>query len=103
MKSSGSAYVSVVLVLLVGYFSYQAWFNPRRVIKRQLGELAETLSAPNGGGDIERVARVARLRNFFDPDVTVSLGPSRPAIRSRDALVGAAASWNPPAADWTVT
>lgn len=103
MKTSGSAYVSIVLVLLVGYFSYQWWFNPRRAIKRQLGELAATLSAPEGGGDIDRIARVAQLRNYFDPDVTVSLGAARPAITSRDALVGAVASWNPPTTDWTVT
>src|SRR4051812_12551883 len=103
MRSSGSAYVVVVFALLIGYFSYQAWFNPRRVIKRQLGELAEVLSAPAGGGDIDRIARIGRLRNYFDPDVTVSLGTSRPAITSRDALVAAVAAWHPAAGVWTVT
>jgi hypothetical protein len=40
MKSNGSVYVAVVLAVLAGYFTYQWWFNPRRTIKRQLGELA---------------------------------------------------------------
>ena len=103
MKSSGSKYVSIVLILLVGYFSYQWWFNPRRAIKRQLGELAATLSVPTSGTEIDRIARIARLRNYFAPDVTISLGPSGPTLTSRDALVGAVASWNPPAGEWTVS
>jgi hypothetical protein len=103
MKSSGSAYVSVVLLLLVGYFSYQWWFNPRRAVKRQLGELAATLSVAEGGGELDRVARIARLRNYFAPDVRVSLGPSAPPITSRDGLIGAVAAWNPPAGEWTVS
>ena len=103
MKHSGSAYVSIVLVVLVGYFSYQWWFNPRRAIKRQLGELAATLSLPPSGAEIDRIARLARLRTYFAPDVTISLGPSGPAVSSRDALIGAVAAWNPPAGDWTVS
>jgi hypothetical protein len=103
MKSSGSAYVAIVLVLLAGYFSYQGWFNPRRAIKRQLGELAETLSVPASTAEIDRVARLAQLRRFFAPDVTIALDRSGPSITSRDALVGAVASWNPPAGEWTVT
>jgi len=103
MKSSGSKYVSIVLILLVGYFSYQWWFNPRRAIKRQLGELAATLSVPTSGTEIDRIARIARLRNYFAPDVTISPGPSGPTLNSRDALVGAVASWNPPAGEWTVS
>lgn len=103
MKRSGSAYVSIVLIALVGYFSYQWWFNPRRAIKRQLGELAATLSVTPGASEMDRIARVARLRNYFAPDVRVSLSPAGPTITSRDALIGAVASWNPPAGEWTVT
>ena len=70
MRTNGSVYVAVVVALLVAYFSYQWWFNPRRAIKRQLGELAATLSVPaDSRGDMDRLARVARLRNYFAPDV----------------------------------
>jgi hypothetical protein len=30
MKSNGSVYVAVVFAALIGYFSYQWWFNPSR-------------------------------------------------------------------------
>ena len=104
MRKHGSVYVTVVVAVLVGYFSYQWWYNPRRAIKRQLGELAATLSVPaDSGGNMERLARVARLRNYFAPDVRVSLGASRPQLSSRDALVGAVAAWKPPAGGWNVS
>jgi hypothetical protein len=103
MKTNGSIYVTVVVALLVGYFSYQWWYNPRRAIKRQLGELAATLSVPEEGmGEMDRIARVARLRNYFAPDVRITMGRSRPAITSRDALIGAVGAWNPPAGGWNV-
>src|SRR5438067_13547064 len=49
-KNNGSAYVMVILSVLVSYFSYQWWFNPQRAIKRQLSNLAAALSAPPDGG-----------------------------------------------------
>ena len=103
-NKGGSTYVSIVLAVLVGYFSYQSWFNPNRAVKRQLGELAATLSVPpEGESGIERLARAARLRNYLAPDVRISTGGSRPEIRSQEAVVAAVATWNPPAGGWTVT
>jgi hypothetical protein len=97
-------YVAVVLAVLAGYFTYQWWFNPARAIKRQLGELAATLSVPaDSRGETDRLARIARLRRYFAPDVRVTLGGSAPALTSRDALLGALAAWNPPAGDWSVS
>lgn len=101
-KPSGSIYVAVVLVVLTGYFTYQWWFNPHRAIKRQLGNLAAALSAPPDGRDIDRIARVAGLRNYFAPDVHITAGPSGPALTSRDELIGAVAAWNPSLTGWTV-
>jgi hypothetical protein len=104
MKANGSLYVTVVLALLVGYFSYQWWFNPRRTIKRQLGELAATLSLPPDGVDeMDRLARLARLRDYFSPDVQITTGGSGPSISSREALLGAVAAWKPAAGGWNVT
>jgi hypothetical protein len=97
MKPNGSVYVAVVVAVLAGYFTYQWWFNPRRAIKRQLGELAATLSVPaDPAGDVDRLARIARLRNYLAPDVRITLGDSAPALTSRDAVLGAVGAWNPP-------
>ena len=104
MRASGSVFVSVVVAVLVAYFSYQWWYNPRRAIKRQLGELAATLSVPaESGGNMDRLARVARLRTYFAPDVHVSAGQGRIELTSRDALLGAVAAWSPPAGGWNVS
>jgi SnoaL-like domain len=104
MRNHGSVYVTVVVALLVAYFSYQWWYNPRRAIKRQLGELAATLSVPaDSSGNMDRLARVARLRNYFAPDVHISAGGGRIELTSRDALVGAVAAWNPPSGGWNVS
>jgi len=104
IKSNGSVYVAVVLAVLAGYFTYQWWFNPSRAIKRQLGELAATLSVQEDSrSDMDRLARVARLRGYFAPDVHVTMGPGLPELTSRDALVGAIAAWNPPAGGWDIS
>jgi hypothetical protein len=98
IKSNGSVYVAVVVAVLAGYFTYQWWFNPRRAIKRQLGELAATLSIPaDNSDDIDRLARIARLRNYFAPDVSVTFAASTPpAFTSRDGLLATVGSWHPP-------
>jgi hypothetical protein len=104
MRKNGSVYVSIVLAVLVAYFSYQWWFNPRRAIKRQLGELAATLSLPpEEVSEIDRLARLARLRRYFSPDVQITTGRSGASINSRDALIGAVAAWKAPAGGWNVT
>jgi len=40
----GSIYVGIVVAALSGYFIYQTWFNPTRLVKRRLGEIAGVLS-----------------------------------------------------------
>ena len=104
MRANGSVYVTVVLAVLAGYFTYQWWFNPSRAIKRQLGELAAILSVPpDSRSDMDRLARLARLRGYFAPDVQVTMGPRLPQLTSRDALLGAIAAWNPPAGGWDIS
>jgi hypothetical protein len=96
MKQNGSIYVSLVILAVAGYFTYQWWFNPSRAVKRQLGELAAVLSVPDGEGDVARVARLAQLRRFFAENVRARQGPNGPEINSRDALVAVVASWPVP-------
>jgi hypothetical protein len=95
MTSNGSKYVAVVFALLVAYFSYQWWFNQNRVVKRRLGELAATLSTPPHEPDLERVARLARLRHYLADDIKVRGGRSGPELSSREAVMAAAAGWKP--------
>jgi len=90
MKSNGSTYVSIVLAALAGYFAYQWWFNPNRIIKQRLGGVAAALSAPADEQPVARLARVAQLRRYLDERVRVNMGASQ---YSRDEALGAAAAW----------
>jgi hypothetical protein len=101
MRSNGSTYVSVVFALLIGYFSYQWWFNPHRVVKRRLGELAATLSVPVNETDLGRVTRLAQLRGYLADNVHVRAGRSQPELSSRDAVMVVVSGWMPSAA-WNV-
>jgi hypothetical protein len=51
---------------------------------------------------MDRLARVARLRNYFSPDVRVTLGGNAPVLTTRDALIAAAGAWEAPPGNWTV-
>ena len=101
MKANGSVYVSTVFVVLIGYFVYQWWFNPHRVVKQRLGEIAATLSIPANETDLARVARLARLRQYLSDQIHIRTGRSGPELSSRDAVVAAASGWNPPGG-WNV-
>ena len=69
MKTNGSVYVAVVFAALIGYFSYQWWFNPARMVKHRLGEVAAALSVPDDETEVARIARLARLRGYLDDNL----------------------------------
>src|SRR5882672_11344192 len=94
MKSNGSVYVAVVFAVLVGYFGYQWWFNPSRVVKHRLGEIAAVLSVPPDESDVSRVARIAQLRRYLADDIHIQAG-AKADIASREMALAAAASWRP--------
>jgi len=94
MKSNGSVYVAAVFAALVGYFSYQWWFNPSRMVKHRLGEVAAALSVPEGEAEAPRVLRLARLRGYLADNLRLRSGADE--IVSRDAAVAVAAAWKPP-------
>jgi hypothetical protein len=100
MKSNGSAYVAVVFAALIGYFTYQWWFNPARAVKQRLGEVAAVLSVPEAESEIARVARLAQLRRFLAEDVRIRVGAEE--IRTRETAVAAAAAWKPRPGDGDV-
>ena len=90
-----------VLAILV-WTAYRWWFDPERVITRRLHALAGILSVPEREGDVDRLARVARLKGFFTPELRIRVGDTEPAVLSRDALMGAAATSRNTAGDSTV-
>ena len=102
MKSQGSIYVSVVLAALAGYFVYQWWFNPNRIIKQRLGEVAVGVVRSAAEGDIARLARLARLRRYLDDEDSRPSRRGGPELSSRDEAIGAAAGWKTPSGGWNV-
>lgn len=99
MTTNGSKYVVAIFAILAAYFVYQWWFNDNRIIKRQLGELAAALSARENESQIERSARLAKVRRFVDDGARVSLGTTQ---YSRDEAIGAAAAWQLPPGGWNL-
>jgi hypothetical protein len=95
MKTNGSFYVAAVFAVLVGYFTYQWWFNPSRAVKRRLGEIAAALSIPAHEADVSRIARLGRLRTFVAPDIRVRVGEPAQEISSRDAVIALVAGFRP--------
>jgi hypothetical protein len=95
MKANGSIYVTVVFVVLAGYFSYQGWFNPSRAVKRRLGEIAATLSVPLQEADVNRIARLAQLRTFLAPDIRLKIGEPPQELASRDAVLALVGGFRP--------
>jgi hypothetical protein len=102
MKANGSIYVAVVLAALTGYFVYQWWFNPNRMVKARLGDLAAVLSIPANEADLGRVTRLAQLRKFTTPDVHVRMGKNGADLTSRDAVLAAAGAFTAPPGGWSV-
>ena len=102
MKSNGSTYVVVVFAALLGYFSYQWWFNPARAVKKRLGEVAAALSVPTTDTEIGRVARLARLRGYLAEDLQVRIGTPARDLTPRDVVLGAFSTWTPPPGGWDV-
>ena len=93
LTQSRTIITAACVLTIFGWTAYRWWFDPERVITRRLHELADLLSVPEREGDVDRLARVARLKAFFTSDIQVRVGDNAPAILSRDALLGAAATW----------
>ena len=91
--TKGSSYVVLVFLALFGYFGYQWWFNPARVVKHRLGAVAAALSVPESETEIARIARLAQLRSYLAEDVRIRAGAQQ--IDSRDAAIAVAAAWRP--------
>jgi hypothetical protein len=96
VRKGGSLYVAVVLTALVSYFVYQWWFNPNRMIKSRLGDVAAALSVPADEADLGRLTRLAQLRKLATADLHVRVGKDGADLASRDAVLGALSGWATP-------
>jgi hypothetical protein len=102
MKANGSIYVAVVFAALTGYFVYQWWFNPNRMVKSRLGDIAAALSIPADEADLAQVTRLAQLRKLAAADLHVRIGKSGPDLMSRDGVLGAIGAFRPAPGGWNV-
>ena len=64
------------------------WPSEERVVRRQLDGLAAALSVPANEPEIALVTRLARLRSFLSPTITVRNGTQE--MSSRDSVLAAA-------------
>ncbi len=102
MKTNGSIYVSIVFAALLGYFVYQWWFNPNRIVKARLEEIAAALTVPAGEPELGRVTRLAQLRKLAADDVHIRIGRNGPDLRSRDGVIAAIGTFRAPPGGWNV-
>jgi hypothetical protein len=75
-----------------------------RAIRSQTDAIAQALTVPANEGELGRVARIASLRNGLAENIVISTGvatsPGAPVpqeLVGRDAVLGLAARWAPPA------
>lgn len=92
---SGTIVAIVLFAMMVGGVVYRYWPSDERAIRRHLSNLAEVLSMPGRESEVERLTRMAALREYFAPDVRIRLGSEQ--IVSREALVALVGRMNPPA------
>jgi hypothetical protein len=82
---SGTAVAAVLIALMIAAAVYRYWPSDEREIRRHLSNLAEVLSVPAGESDVARLTRLAAMREYFAPDVRISVGSEQ--MVSREALV----------------
>jgi len=102
VKTNGSIYVAAVFAALIGYFVYQWWFNPNRIVKARLGDLASALSIPPSEREIDRFTRLARLRRLATNDVHLKVRKAGPDLQSLDAVLAAIGAVVAPPGGWNV-
>lgn len=103
---SAAALVAIVLAVTAGC---RWWASDERAVRKQLSVIAQSLTVKAKEGDLDRLARLARLRKALAPDIRVSSGPVEPEVApgrgagmlqeivGRDAIVALVGQWTPPA------
>lgn len=87
----------VVVLAAVGAAGWYGWRwvfpDDTAAIRAVLDRIEDGVGAGRGdGGNVNRLARAASLRNEFAADVTVEAGPPFQRLTGREEIIGAAAS-----------
>ena len=68
--------LQIVTILIVGVAIYFLWIwthlSPEAAIRKQMGQLAETLVAKPGEGNFARVAAINKTLSFFTPNIYIN-------------------------------
>lgn len=91
---SGKPIALFLGALLIGAALFKWWPSDERAVRRQLDNLADTLTVPSTDIETARLTRLAELRNYFAPEATVRLDAGEPL--SRQLLLALAERWAPP-------
>lgn len=88
---------TVRLIVLIATAVLVVWLGWRWLMPNDEAEIRAVLQRIEEGvsgtveGDVSRLARAARLRDEFAPDVTVDAGAPYSRITGREAIIGSAA------------
>ena len=74
----------------VGGAAFLLWPSDASRVRARVVEAAEAISARQGEGDFDRLARLAGLAKTLSPGVVVEAEPGGPAIRGRESVAALA-------------
>jgi hypothetical protein len=80
-----------LLAVIVGGAAFRLWPSEASRVRARVVEAAEAISARQGEGDFDRLARLTGLAKTLSPGVVVEAEPGGPAIRGRESVAALAA------------
>jgi len=90
MKKWCFRFILLTVLIVLGFWGWRALFpSPEKVIRKRLGELAETASFSSDQGLVASAWNVSSLGEFFtlDVEVTVDVPGSQHTFTGRDELL----------------
>ena len=79
-----------LLAVVVGGATFFLWPSEASRVRARVLAAADAISARQGEGDFDRLARLTGLAKTLSPDVVVETEPGGPAIAGREAVAGLA-------------
>jgi SnoaL-like domain len=79
-----------LLAVIVGGAAFVLWPSEASRVRARVVAAADAISARQGEGDFDRLARLTGLAKTLSPDIVVETGPGGPAIHGREAVAALA-------------
>lgn len=79
-----------LLAVIVGGAGVVLWPGEASRVRARVNAAADAVSARQGEGDLDRLARLAGLARTLSPDIVVEAEPGGPAIRGRESVAALA-------------